>query len=352
MLVLGGVAAAIAAYCLWASREPTYEGKRLSQWLDEGMKLVSSPDATNQSIAHIVKAVQAIGTNAIPFLLRDMERKEEPRWLFEAKLRAYKLKVMDETGWWSWPLNRSMWGFQALGTNAAPALQRLLVIYDGQSLATGSAEAILTGLGPVAVPELEKRLRSTNVAIRGRAAVTLGAIGPAAESAIPAMLTLLEETNMEVRQAGVAGLAGIGRQPERFVPLFRGLLGDSNNWVRQYAATGLGRFGSSAKEAIPDLLKTINDDTNTSVRQCSIIALALIERPSERLVPLFRVWLSDSNPWIRAATAIGLGHFGSSAKEAIPDLIRATNDPHPDVVTEARQALEQIDLSALNMRSQ
>ena len=110
-LVLAVTAVALGAIWLWPSQEPAYEGKRLSQWLDEGMRLAPyDAYSTNQSVRRVVvKAVQAIGTNAIPFLLREMERTESP-WLQSAKTRAYKMKMMDQTHFWSWRLNRSVWG--------------------------------------------------------------------------------------------------------------------------------------------------------------------------------------------------------------------------------------------------
>jgi hypothetical protein len=263
-LVLAGAAVAIGAFWLWPSQEPAYEGKRLGEWLDEGMRLVPTPYVTNQSVGHVVKAIQAIGNNAIPFLLRDMERKE-PRWLQSVKRRAYDLKLMDRNRLWGERVNRSVWGFQALGTNAAPALARLLALHDGDSAVIGSAQAALGALGPYAVPELEKRLHATDIDTRGRALGTLVSCGPAAEPAIPSLLPLLDDTNRGVRQSAVLVLVVINRRPERFVPLFRGLLVDSNRMIRAYAADGLRRFGKTAEVAVPELLRAANDpDPNVS----------------------------------------------------------------------------------------
>ena len=258
-------AIAFGVFWLWPSQEPVYEGKRLGEWLDEGMELASDPYVTNQAVGRVVKAVQAIGTNAIPFLLRDMERKEEPRWLGSLKTRAYKLKLTHQPRFWSWRVNRSVWGFQALGTNAAPALERLLALHDGDSLVTGSVQAAVAALGPCGVPELEKRLHSTNIATRNRALGTLVRVGPAAEPAIPPLLALLDDTNKLVRPTAVLALVVINRQPERLVPLFRGLLSDSNSLIRAHAADGLRRFGKSAEAAVPDLLALANEaDANVS----------------------------------------------------------------------------------------
>ena len=228
-LVLAVVAVAFGAFWFWPSQEPAYEGKRLGEWLDEGMRLARDPYVTNQAVEHVVKAIQAIGTNAIPFLLRDMERKEESRWLQSAKARAYKMKLMDQTHFWSWRLNRSMWGFRALGTNAAPALDRMLALLDDDGTPSGNVTAALIALGHVAVPDLVKRLRATNWVTSDRAAFTLKHMGPAAETAIPSLVAMLDDTNTLARQNAVMSLTDISRQPERLVSVFRSLLGDSNH---------------------------------------------------------------------------------------------------------------------------
>lgn len=265
-LVLAGAAVAFGAFWLWPSQEPAYEGKRLSEWLDEGLILEMNPQIYNGSSRHrhILEAVRTIGTNAIPFLLRDMERKE-PRWLGSVKDRANSLTVINGTQLRRWRLHRSVWGFHVLGTNAAPALEMLLVLYDGNGDAIGSAEAALRALGPVAVPELVKRLSATNWVTRLRAAETLCCMGDAGESAIPELVGLVGDTNGAVRQNAVMALKFINRQPDRLVPLFRRLLGDSNVMIRADAAWGLGRFGLSAKEAIPDLIRATNDPNPTVV---------------------------------------------------------------------------------------
>ena len=290
-LVLTSVAAAFAAYWWWPSQEPAYEGKRLGKWLDEGLRLSSSPlspsapsprplspspsRATNQSLAHVIKAVQAIGARAIPFLLRDMERTEF-RWLGSVKNQAYKLKLLDRTHLWNWRLNRSVWGFQALGTNGAPALERLLALHDGEGLASGSAGSALIALGPFAVAELEKRLHATNFVTRRRAAGTLAYFGPTAESVTPSLLRTLDDTNAAVRSIAFAALTAINSRPERSVPLLRKILSNSNDQVRASAAAELGRVGLSARAGIPDLIQATND-LNPAVVESARRALQRIE---------------------------------------------------------------------------
>jgi hypothetical protein len=227
-LVLAVVAVAFGAFWFWPSQEPAYEGKRLSQWLNEGMRLAPDPYSTNQSVRRVVEAVQAIGTNAIPFLLQDIKW-EDPHWWDGLKEGAHEWKLLDDTHRRSWRMKRAVWGFEALGTNAAPALDRMLALLDDDGTPSGNVTAALIALGHVAVPDLVKRLRATNWVTSDRAAFTLKHMGPAAETAIPSLVAMLDDTNTLARQNAVMSLTDISRQPERLVSVFRSLLGDSNH---------------------------------------------------------------------------------------------------------------------------
>ena len=85
------------------------------------------------------------------------------------------------------------------------------------------------------------------------------------------------------------------------------------------------------------------DDTNLVARYQAIVCLASIRRQPERLVPLLRSLLGDTNHHIRFSAAYGLREFGPSAKEAVPDLLRAANDSDQVVSNAVRQALEKIE---------
>jgi hypothetical protein len=96
------------------------------------------------------------------------------------------------------------------------------------------------------------------------------------------------------------------------------------------------------------LLLEMLGETNTLGRQYAVGALTSISRQPYRLVPLFRSLLGDSDGVIRRNAVCGLGRFGPSAKEAVPDLLRVANDYDYFVSNAVRQALEQITPSASN----
>src|SRR5262245_61020999 len=74
LFIVGVVALAIALLVLlWprGPKEPVYQGKRLSAWLIEA--------SSESGLKTAPEAIQALGTNAIPYLLFEFER-TEPRW--------------------------------------------------------------------------------------------------------------------------------------------------------------------------------------------------------------------------------------------------------------------------------
>jgi hypothetical protein len=59
--------------------EPVYEGKRLSEWVVEVTALDRFDTIVNVDSASL-RAMQAIGTNAIPWLLSEIKKPPPLRW--------------------------------------------------------------------------------------------------------------------------------------------------------------------------------------------------------------------------------------------------------------------------------
>src|ERR1043165_5624744 len=126
LLVLAIVAVAFA-YSLLRSREPSYHGKRLSYWLRQLQSFQGDYPA------EAMTAIRSIGTNAIPFLLEDLEAKDS----------EWKVKMND------WMADTFSWrpshvtanarrrmaasGFFALAPLAEPAIPKLLPLLQDQN---------------------------------------------------------------------------------------------------------------------------------------------------------------------------------------------------------------------------
>ncbi|MDB6068695.1 MAG: HEAT-like repeat protein [Pedosphaera sp.] len=248
LAVIGGI--------VWlASRpsEPMYKGKRLSVWLKfydayATGSLTSPQDRDNLKLAD--EAVRAIGTNAIPTLLRKLGAKDSALTVrlmaLAQKQHLFKVKF-------------------------APAYIRR---YEGSS----GLEA-LGARGKSAVPELIRMYEQDHsVVFRCFVASILSSIGPAAEQAVPALARALGDANLNTRVSAVVALRLIHAHPEIAVPALVKCLSDQGAGIkcRCNAAQALGAFGADAKPAVPDLLKMLAD-SDESVRLWANAALQEID---------------------------------------------------------------------------
>jgi HEAT repeat protein len=101
-----------------------------------------------------------------------------------------------------------------------------------------------------------------------------------------------------------------------------------------------------AVEAVPELLATL-DDTSPSVRSAAADALAAIRDPTSGPA-LLTHYRSESQPGVRTMLAVALGAVGY--RPAIPDLIRALNDP--DTALQMESAWSLGELRATEARQQ
>ena len=122
--------------------DPVYNGKPLSAWIDELPSPLSRVTHTNRPD---VQAIRAIGTNAIPWLLRQLTA--SPWTPVEPNNIANYIHQ-----------NRARWGFWALGEIGTPAIPSLVTLIEQQPDAVPSA---LAGIGAPALPAIEGCL--TNV---------------------------------------------------------------------------------------------------------------------------------------------------------------------------------------------
>lgn len=135
---------------------PTYDGKSLPVWADEVLALNRIARIMNTNHPE-VQAMRAIGTNAIPWLLREMTKKPPLENSDDQAVEAQhiaKLKLPVGSGK-SFHQLRARAGFWALGEMAAPAIPTLLALLEQQPEFVPSA---LAGIGKPALPALEQCL--------------------------------------------------------------------------------------------------------------------------------------------------------------------------------------------------
>ncbi len=220
------------AWEVFRGREPVYQGKTLTEWLE----VYNTGGQTETNYAKTREAVEHVGTNAIPTLLR-MLRKTDSRlkmkWYeFVYWQRVFKIKVI----YASWRNQEAAMGFRILGGRARAAVPGLIKIYEENISPTSASYA----------------------------AEALGAIGRDAKAAVPSLLSVLnsvKDPNDPRRAASVKALGEIGEEPAQVVPVLIGCLRDSNTWVQTWALGALESFGPAAKSAVPKLNELLDDSS-------------------------------------------------------------------------------------------
>jgi hypothetical protein len=160
LLIFGGFILTVALggllFMASAPKEPAYDGKKLSAWLDELVALNNSN--RGGALNTPTKAVVAIGTNALPWLLKEL-RADGNRLHWRCNQLLNKQSVIK----YRFPdvnsrLRRAAFGFQVLGGLAEPAIPDLLKLVE---VSPGYVPGALVGIGPLAMPALSQCLTNT-----------------------------------------------------------------------------------------------------------------------------------------------------------------------------------------------
>ena len=207
--------------------EPAYNGKRLSFWLTgfdtSSYQLAHPHGPAPPSYQEAEAAIQAMGTNAIPVFLRQLQT-------HDSKLKTAVMGLLTNQHLIAIhyaPPNpyRILTEFRALGAVASNAVPRLIEIFEQDP----------SPLPQTAIPEI------------------LGAIGPAAAPAIPTLLRGLNHTNEWVRYNSIYAIGRIHSQPGLAVPALTKCLNDPAAYIRWQAILALCSFRQAAASAVPHL---------------------------------------------------------------------------------------------------
>jgi HEAT repeat protein len=245
--LLIAILAVAALLLLRPDPEPLYEGKPLTYWL-RGFDPGSTPSAQENAR----EAVQQLGTNALPTLLRLLRTKDSQFKLELLQLanKQHLINIKWRTAWTGY--NETVRAFRCLGPLSRPAVPQLIQIYrERLSNPSGRDELII--------------------------AQVFGAIGPAASDAVPQLIQAATDTNHPViRLYAVGALAGIHTRPDLTLPACIKALHDPVDAVRAEAIAGLDAFGTNAQFAVPDLVKALADPA-PAVRDNASSALKKID---------------------------------------------------------------------------
>lgn len=251
-------------------KEPAYQGRLISEWIIESF----APPAAKKNEDSSRKALQAVGTNALPYLLHLFAVTDAP---LTRKVSSWVSKISNGRVQY-FPKERAMRiasrGLQLLGTNAIPALPTLGKYLD-DSWRGQYAPQSMTGCGRAALPYLTKASASTNELLASEAATALGELATEIDDALPPLIEMLKSTNRSLRRTVVFRLINEKLPASLVVPALMKACEDSDESVQMLAAYALSAFKTNAHIAIPVLQRLTRSTNATAARSASNTLLKL-----------------------------------------------------------------------------
>ena len=217
VLLLAITVLAIGAW-LMSSRqsEPSYGGRKLSEWLVE-----YQPDGSEETRNQAGDAIRHIGTNGIPYYLKWVQH-EAPSWKIKMYLMIKGIPWIGQH-WRASDKNFicadvAPYTFQILGSKAEGAIPELVRIMNNprglKSRPASSAAMALALIGEPAVPHFSALLTNPVAYSRAKAAIFLAGLGSKARPAVPALVQALNDDDHQVRVSVEIALREI--DPEAF----------------------------------------------------------------------------------------------------------------------------------------
>ncbi len=204
-------------------RQPVYQGRTLSSWLDDLDYEVDAPKVWKAS-----DAIKKIGSPALPQIIKLLKAEDSMYSRLGVELLTLaRVKQSRFVPAWRHHWKATL-AFRALGPRASPAVPELVAM----------------------LPDTEQKMETLEA---------LGLIGPAAEEAVPAIIQCLKDGSGSVRCAAAEALGRIAGHPELAVPALIKALEHPQPNTRWHAADALGAFGESAKSSVPALENILND---------------------------------------------------------------------------------------------
>jgi hypothetical protein len=274
LLLFALAAVAIAAgFVLFSPRgpkEPIYEGKKLSYYIQEarGIADLGSKSLAVQRQNAGRNAINSIGTNAVPWLMSEFTG-SEPKWrsAFNRWVSAHSsigFRFRDRQD----RLMNAAFGLAFLGTNAAAALPTLAAyLGDGQS--GYWASIAIGGAGEMALPYLLPALTSTSRTERRSAGNGLGSAVHQSDAAIPVVVQLTQHSNLQVRLIALMALGNAKGRSDLLIPVYQEALSSADPSTLRVAAYAVGHKGEVTKAVIPDLLRLMTNSDPSVVRASS-----------------------------------------------------------------------------------
>jgi HEAT repeat protein len=265
----------LVSSCDSRSQQQVYNGKSVSEWVGD-LDLKKPKDVRDQAQENL----RQIGTNAIPFLLKEMSDLGE-LW------QKIGVTNFDDSQEDLARLNNVRLAFKTLGPIAKPAFPALVdMLNSGKN--TDSAALALTQIDPqLAVVTLTDDLTNKFIGARIAAAGYLFEVRSNADIAlaVPNLVQCLKDESPDKSDSfdliitAADTLRAIHARPDIAVPALVGMLTNTDWIIRIKGAQALGQFGNAAIFAVPALEQATNDPERR-VRVIAAFSLKQIQSPS------------------------------------------------------------------------
>ena len=257
---------------VFSRSEPRYHGRTLSGWLQQ---CYDTPLMETQRLAEAQNAVRAIGAKkALPRLLKLVVAKEDPasKWILE-KSEEWRIEFLH---WHSAEDFQQLGiaGFEALGTNATPAVGELTKLLQDTGNAF-TAVRCLVFIGTPAEPAVSQALTNKSREVRYFAAQQFAWVTDDDVVFLARMKDCLKDSDASVRFAAVQGVGEQTQAPGEAVPLLIAALDDGDDRVSSQAVSALSGFGTNAASAFATLTNLVDTGTQAQARS-ALKALAAI----------------------------------------------------------------------------
>jgi hypothetical protein len=257
------------------SSEPVYEGKKLTVWLEEYDQF--GPNVTHEKAR---TAVRAIGTNAIPTLLRLLNARDSYSKLVVMKLAAKQSLFKIEFTRAATLHSRALAAFRALGSCGRTALPALSAMKREDNFEY--TMSVIAGFHEDAEMVFIADLTNRDVKVRRYAAYLLNRSYMDGEISVRALGQALSDSDAEVRRAAAFSLAQLPREPAIAVPaLAASLQTEGDNRVKEALLITLRRYGTNAAVMVP-LIESAVRDRDPQIAKEAASALDSIQPASRR----------------------------------------------------------------------
>jgi HEAT repeat protein len=386
-------------------REPEYEGRKLTRWLED---LHGPSPSWEQRETNTLIALQQMAPHAVPYLRKMLLAKDSALKKKCSELLSRQRLVNFDLGDAHLRRSDALRGLRLLGADGKAAIPEVAILLDDPALGREAAYT-LHRIGPEAVPVLQQALQRTNSRARGDAAGLLGLSRE--QGSIPDLIKALKDRDFITRSKAARALSRFPEHPEAIVPALIGCLEDPDDTFRMNCARALAAFGTNAGPAFPALLRMVastNYQEGTTavavmmkidsegaltdliknltvedievrrrtawalmaakkkgkpavpalveclkypdgkLKQNAAVALREIAQEPDMVVPALMDNLNDPDLKVRSVTAIALGSFGEQAKPAVPMLLKLLQQNRDDELTAGGiyDALAKIDPEA------